>query len=88
MDASNTIRITATLPETYLSELKELAKSKKIPSVNFGIKEAVLEYLNQYKKAEYDAQMMEAAKDPAFLERTYKCAEDFKYCDSEVQGTW
>ena len=32
--------------------------------------------------------MKKAAKDKSFMERTMKCAEDFSFSDSEVQGEW
>ena len=88
LNTSKTVRFTATLPALYIDELKELAKLQQIPSVNFGIRQALDEYLKQMKKAEYDAQMKAAAKDDAFLKRTFQCAEDFSYSDSEVQGEW
>ena len=72
----------------YIDELKQLAKKQQIPSVNYAIREAIDEYLKQAKKNEYNEQMKAAAKDRAFVERTMKCAEDFEYSDSEVQGEW
>ena len=83
-----TIRYTAQLPISYIAELKELAKEKKIPSVNFAINEAVNEYLKSRKAAQYEALMKEAGSDKDFLARTTVCAEDFKEVDSEVTGTW
>lgn len=83
-----TVRYTATLPMAYVDELKEMAKDKKIPSVNFAINEALDEYLKSRKAEKYEALMMEAGHDKAFLARTTSCAEDFKIVDSEVSGTW
>jgi|BioPla2DNA2_1021312.scaffolds.fasta_scaffold02014_18 metal-responsive CopG/Arc/MetJ family transcriptional regulator len=85
---SETIRYTATLPSEYIDELKELVDTQKIPSVNYAIREAVEEYLVQAKKAKYNEQMKDAAKDEAFINRTMTCAEDFSFSDSEVQGEW
>ena len=79
---------TATLPSEYINELRQLAKSQQIPSVNFAIRQALDEYLKQAKKREYDEMMKAAAKDKSFMERTMKCAEDFSFSDSEVQGEW
>jgi DNA polymerase/3'-5' exonuclease PolX len=76
------------LPLAYLDELKEMAKEKKIPSVNFAINEALDEYMKRQKAAEYEALMKKAGRDKAFLTRTTTCAEDFKIVDSEVSGTW
>ena len=88
LNTTKTIRYTTTLPSDYIDELKELAKQQQIPSVNFGIRQALDEYLKQIKKNEYDAKMKAAAQDKAFLSRTMKCAEDFSFSDSEVQGEW
>lgn len=88
MNAMETTRYTATLPVSYLEELKNLANTRQIPSVNFAIRQAVDDYLTQVKKRRYDAEMAEAAKDEAFLKRTMKCADDFSFADGEVQGEW
>ena len=86
--ALKTIRYTATLPLDYVDELKELAKEKIIPSVNFAINEALGDYLKNRKAAQYEAMMQDAARNPAFLERTMGCAEDFSAVDCEVSGKW
>ena len=83
-----TTRFTATLPSVYLDELKEMAKEKRIPSVNFAINEALEAYIKSRKAAQYEALMKEAGRDEAFLARTASCAEDFKVVDSEVSGEW
>ena len=83
-----TTRYTATLPESFLDELKKLVKSHKVPSVNFAIRQAIDDYLMQIRKNQYDAMMKEAAKDEAFMNRTTKCNNDFVFADSEVQGEW
>ncbi len=88
LNTTKTVRYTATLPSEYIDELKQLAKSQQIPSVNFAIRQALDEYLKQAKKREYDEMMKAAAKDKSFMERTMKCAEDFSFSDSEVQGEW
>ncbi len=88
LDTTKTVRFTATLPSVYIDELKQLTKEQQIPSVNFGIRQALDEYLKQVKKREYDAMMKAAANDQAFMERTMKCAEDFSFSDSEAQGEW
>jgi len=88
MNYTETTRYTATLPVAALNDLKALAGENLIPSVNYGIRQAVDEYLKQIKKAQYAAQMKKAAADEAFIERTSRCAEDFSLSDSEVQGEW
>ena len=82
------IRYTATLPLSYLNELKEMARDKKIPSVNFAINEALEEYMRGRKAEQYESLMKEAGRDKAFLDRTSACMDDFAVVDSEVSGTW
>jgi len=85
---SKTVRYTATLPLAYIDELKELAKEKIIPSVNFAVNEALNEYLKDRKATQYEALIKEAGQDKAFLTRTISCAEDFSQADGEVSGKW
>ena len=86
--ATKTIRYTATLPLDHVNELRELAKEKKIPSVNYAINVALDRYMREHKAAEYEAQMKKASQDKAFLSRTMNSADDFSGIDSEVEGKW
>ena len=86
--STKTIRYTATLPLDHVNELRELAKEKKIPSVNYAINAALDMYIREQKAAEYEAQMKKAGQDKAFLSRTMNCADDFNAIDSEVDGKW
>ena len=88
MNSMETTRFTATLPVSFIDELKALANSNQIPSVNYAIRQAVDDYLMQVRKRQYEAMMKEAAKDKAFMRRTAKCDNDFVFADSEVQGEW
>ena len=88
MNNTGTTRYTLTLPESMMNELKKLASSKSIPSVNFAIRQAVDDYLDKTKKLQYEKMMKEAAKDKSYIERTAKCEDDFKFADSEVQSEW
>lgn len=88
MNVVETTRYTATLPASFLEELKALVKEERIPSVNFAIRQAVDEYLAQIRKQQYEDRMKEAAKDVAFITRTMKCNKDFCSADSEVDGEW
>ncbi|MHB1151111.1 MAG: hypothetical protein ACYCWE_02260 [Eubacteriales bacterium] len=82
------VRFTASLPAEYIDELKLLAEEKAIPSVNFGIKAALADYLKRIKQTKYEAQMREAASDKDFLARTITCDNDFMDADNEVSGQW
>jgi len=86
--ATKTIRYTATLPLDHVNELRELAKEKKIPSVNYAINVALDMYIKEQKAADYKAQMESASQDKAFLSRTMNCANDFSAIDGEVDGKW
>ena len=88
INTCKTTRITATLPVGFIDELKALAGSGQIPSVNYAIRQAIEDYIFVTKKKQYDAMMKEAAKDKAFMSRTTKCDKDFATADSEVQGEW
>jgi len=83
-----TTRYTATLPVDVFDELKELAKDKQVPSVNFAVNEALVIYLKEKKETQYENSMKEAGRDKAFLTRTIECAKDFSAVDGEVDGTW
>jgi DNA polymerase/3'-5' exonuclease PolX len=83
-----TIRYTATLPENFVAQLKEMAKEKAIPSVNFAINEALSEYLKKRKQSQYEALLKEAGQDKAFIDRTIRCSEDFVAVDGEGGERW
>jgi len=87
MKAKN-VRYTATLPSDCMEKLKEMADMKIIPSINYAINEALLEYIVSRKAAKYEESMREAGRDSSFLGRTEKCDDDFKYADYEVPDTW
>lgn len=86
--AVNNIKYTSVLPVEYVDSLKELVLSDSIPSINYGIREAVEQYLVIKKNEQYDAQMIEASKDKEFMKRTMKADSEFAYVDCEVSGEW
>ncbi len=88
LNTVKTVRYTTTLPSDSIEQLKQLARTQQIPSVNFAIRQAVDEYLKQLKRREYDELMQAAAKDQDFYDRTMKCAEDFSFSDYAVQREW
>lgn len=88
MNNLETTRITITLPIAFIDELKMLAKTKQVPSLNYAIREAVDDYLVLTRKKQYFEMMKEASKDERFLNRTSKCDKDFAFIDSEVQSEW
>ena len=82
------IKYTAVLPNEYVLELKELAAKKFIPSVNFGIRLAVENFISESKSELYQKQMEAAAKDKQFIKRTLETQEAYANADSEVGGQW
>jgi hypothetical protein len=85
---SQNIKYTSVLPLEYVESLKELASEKAIPSINYGIREAVEQYLVVKKKELYENQIIEAAKDEVFNRRLAECQADFSFTDCEVEGEW
>lgn len=85
-DNAKNIKYTAVLPIEYINELKELALKKIIPSVNFGIRLAIENYICERKRDLYKKQMKEAAKDDAFLKRTLETQAVYDLVDNEVDG--
>jgi len=88
MNNNASTKYTAVLPNEYVLELKKLASKKIIPSVNYGIKNAVEKYLEQSRKEEYEKNMQEAARDKNFLKRTLNAQKDFNFVDCEGIGEW
>ena len=83
-----TVKYTAVLPSDCIAELKELAEKKLIPSVNYGIRQAVERYIEQTKKDMYAHTMSEAMNDSDFISRTLETQKDFTSVDCEVGGEW
>lgn len=76
------IKYTAMIPSDYVEELKSLAASHAIPSVNQGIRLAIAKFIDEQKKIAYERQLKEAAEDESFIKRTMDCQNDF----SEIDG--
>lgn len=86
--ADISIKYTAVLPVKFVAELKELASRKVIPSVNFGIRDAIEHYIADCKRKQYVQQMTEAAKNKGYMERTLDTQDAFKNADGEAGGQW
>lgn len=84
----SSIKYTAVLPAEYVESLKRMAKRKEIPSVNYGIRQAVGNYLNDEKKARYEQAMRQAAQDNDYMARTLEAQEAFAAVDAEEWGEW
>ena len=82
------IKYTAILPRDCLDELRILAEKKMIPSVNQGIRAAVVDYIEAHKLREYQRRICEAAADSAFIARTMETQKAFEAVDAEAAEQW
>lgn len=88
MQNQGSVKYTAILPTNCIEALKFMAQQKRIPSVNQGIRQAVEEYVAAQKKALYAQEMLSAARDEDFMQRTLDMQEAFSAVDSEEMGAW
>lgn len=78
-------RINIYMDISYINQLKELVKEKKIPSMSKFCQEAVQEKLQALEKQRKDQLMLEAANDSEFLARCEEIQNDFAAIDFEGQ---
>ncbi len=83
---TNGVKYTVVLPENAIQQLKELAGTNKISSVNAGVREAVELYIVQQQKEAYKKNLHAAMEDPEFIKRTEDTKTAFKYTDAEIEG--
>ena len=88
LKTSESIKYTAVLPAEFVYELKSLASQKVIPSVNYGIRLAIENYIKLSKEMLYMEKMKESVKDKAFIKRTLDTQEAFSHVDEEAEGEW
>lgn len=84
----NTMKYTAVLPVEQVESLKRMASRKEIPSVNYGIRQALDQYLENEKRARYKKEMQMAAQDNEFMARTLGVQEAFAEVDAEEMNEW
>lgn len=88
MQAQKTVKYTTVLPYDCVEELKEMAKKRRIASVNQGIRQAIERFISEEKKQQYAKEMMEAAQDPDYMARTLQTQEAFAAIDAEEMKHW
>ena len=86
--ALESVKYTAVLPAEFVHELKSLASQKIIPSVNYGIRLAIENYINLSKEMLYVERMKESVQDKAFVKRTLESQQAFSHIDEEAGGEW
>ncbi|MDD5602934.1 MAG: ribbon-helix-helix domain-containing protein [Eubacteriales bacterium] len=74
---------TFTLPESLVEKIREYAEEKYIPSINYGVKEALTEYICSTDREILKESMSRAAQDPLFMKDLEDCMNDFKKTDDE-----
>lgn len=75
---------TFSLPVDMVDKVREFTESKYIPSINTGIKEAIVDYINKIEKDILKKEVEEASEDPLFLKDIKKCVVDFENSDAEM----
>jgi hypothetical protein len=85
---SQTIKYTAILPQDCVTELRNMAERKVIPSINQGIRIAVEDFVKARKETDYQRSMCEASKDKAFIRRMTDTMTAFEFADAKVDGEW
>jgi len=88
LKTSESVKYTAVLPAEFVCELKSLASKKIIPSVNYGIRLAIENYIKLSKEMMYVEKMKESLQDKAFIKRTLEAQEAFAHIDEEADGAW
>lgn len=89
---ANIKNVTFSLPVDLLNKYKEYARDKYIPSVNAGVKEALVEYSKKIEKEFLKKEMIKAAKDPLFMLDLEESMKAFEVLDQETarrdDGEW
>lgn len=77
-------KVTVALPTAMVERLRALAASRRVPSANFVVRDAVARYLIDLEREDFRAAMDRAAADPDFLKDVAAVEEDFRHCDAET----
>ena len=82
------IKYTTVLPKVCVDEMKSLADKKIVPSVSYGIRLAIENFITAQKQQEYADSLKDATSDDAFIKRTMDAQNDFAIVDEEGVGSW
>lgn len=82
----DTVKSTVNINRAYKEQLDQFVRLKQISSLTEGINAALALYIKSMQREMYAKQMLEAAKDPAFLERTMTTQNSFEHVDAELDG--
>lgn len=77
-------KATFSLPVSLLEKLRHLAASKRIPSTNAAVREALEQYLERIEKDDFRREMEAAAKDQLFLNDVKTTHASYQNADAET----
>lgn len=77
-------KATFSLPVNLLEKLRYLAASKRIPSTNAAVREALERYLESIEKDDFRRAMEAAAEDQLFLNDVKSIHTSYQHADAET----
>ena len=77
-------KVTFSLSEDVVLEMKKLIERKQSGSQNKFVEEALREYIRRMRLEMLRREMVEASRDPLFLEDIRQAEKDFSRVDAEV----
>jgi len=83
---TSTKNVTFSLPVDLIEKLRSFAKNHYIPSVSAGVREALEEFTKDIEKEILKREMMEASKDPIFMQDLNDSMKAFEHSDKETFG--
>jgi metal-responsive CopG/Arc/MetJ family transcriptional regulator len=81
-----TKNVTFSLPIELIDKLRSFAKQHYITSISAGVREALEDYIRELEKDMLQKEMMEASKDPLFMQDLNESMSAFEQSDKEAFG--
>jgi len=88
MKNSQIIKSTININAANFEALKEMVNNQFVGSMTEGINKGIEMLVKEYERNQYAIGMEKAMNDPAFIERTMKCQNEFDAIELEVDGEW
>lgn len=82
-DGDRLKKMTVALPASLVDRLRILAGSKRIPSANAAVREAVERYIVDLEREDFRKAMEAAASDSEFLKDVATIERHFQHADAE-----
>jgi metal-responsive CopG/Arc/MetJ family transcriptional regulator len=83
---TSTKNVTFSLPIELIEKLRSFANNHYIPSVSAGVREALEDFIRELEKDMLKKKMIEASKDPAFMQDLNESMNAFEHSDKETFG--